>query len=666
MWRRLFTPININKLELRNRISMPAFGLLYCENRRPNERLANFYEARAKGGCGLVIIGGVGISMEGSGVVLPTIESDDYIPDWQMVSDAIHKHDGRVFLQLFHSGRYMHSFLAGGKQAVAPSAVPSRYTRETPRALEKEEILAIQDNYAAAAVRSREAGIDGVEIIASAGYLICQFLSPLTNLREDEYGGSFENRTRFGREVLAKVREAVGPDYPMTMRISGNDFMPGSSTGEDIVNYCKAFEEAGADGFNVTGGWHETKVPQLPACVPRGAYTYLAARIRANVNVPVFASNRIVEPEQAETILRDELADLVNVGRAQIADPEWANKAREGKIKEIRPCVDCLQGCMDRLFSGKPVECLCNPQAGYEAERKVSRVRKPKTVVIIGAGPAGLETAVTAAKRGHHVTIFDEADHIGGQLPLVAAPPGREEFRRLLEYYEHQTQGHGISLKLGKKVTMQAIRKTRPNAIILATGSKQLIPKIPGIDRPEVVTAWDALLDKVDLGKKVAVLGGGAVGIETAISIADRGTVDGETLKFLLKHEAESPETLRKLAVNGVRQVWLLEMLPKIGKDIGMTNRWVFLKELDMLGVNVLTSAKVIEIGDQGVKYEKDGEPDTLKVDTVVLALGAEPNLEIEDELKKAGFEYEKIGDVRQPRKIIDAVHEGFLAAMEI
>ena len=549
---------------------------------------------------------------------------------------------------------------------MAPSAVASRYTRETPRALEKEEILAIEDRFAAAAARARKAGADGVEIIASAGYLICQFLSPITNLREDEYGGSFENRTRFGVEVIKKVREAVGPDFVVGIRISGSEFMPGGNTSREIIEVCKVFARAGLDIINVTGGWHETRVPQLPAMVPRGAYTYLASGIRKATGLPVIASNRIVEPVQAERILRDRLADMVNVGRAQIADPEWGNKAKDNKLDDIRPCVGCLQGCMDRLFGGKPVECLCNPQAGYEAERKVSRVKKPKTVAVIGAGPAGLECGITAARRGHHVTIFDHAPEIGGQLPLVAAPPGREEFGRLLQYYQKQVQGSGITLKLGKRVTMKELRRIRPNLVILATGSRQIKPELPGVDRPEVVMAWDVLLDKVDLGETVAVIGGGAVGIETAIAVADRGTLSGDVLKFLMKHEAEEAERLKELIVQGTRKVTLLEMLPKIGKDVGVTTRWVFLKELDLLGVEVITEATVKAISEEGVVYEKQGEEHHLKVESVVLALGSEPNDEIEKELKQAGFEYVKIGDVKKPRKIIDAVHEGFLAALEI
>jgi 2,4-dienoyl-CoA reductase (NADPH2) len=275
--RLLFTPIRINQVTIPNRVVMPAFGLKYCGlDRKPSPRLIDFYEARAKGGCGLLVVGGVGIDLVGGGMIMPSIESDDFIEPWSRMAEAVHRHGSKLFLQLFHAGRYQHSLMARGQQAVAPSAVPSRYTKETPRELSRDEILEIEEKFAAAAARAKAAGADGVELIASAGYLICQFLSPVTNLREDEYGGSFENRCRFGVEVIEKVRKAVGPDYPVTMRISGSEFIPGGNTNAEMVKICQRFEAAGADAFNVTGGWHETQIPQLPAGVPRGAYSYLA------------------------------------------------------------------------------------------------------------------------------------------------------------------------------------------------------------------------------------------------------------------------------------------------------------------------------------------------------------------------------------------------------
>ena len=666
-FRKLFSPITINGLEIRNRIVMPAFGLKYCGiDRKPNQRLIDFYLARAKGGCGLIVIGGVGIDLEGSGLMLPSIENDDFVPAWKTLADALRPHGARLFLQLFHAGRYQHSMLARGATAVAPSAVASRYTREEPRALELDEIPVIQEKFAAAAVRAQAAGIDGVEIIGSAGYLICQFLSPVTNLRTDEYGGSFENRARFGREVMEKVRAAVGPHYPVGMRVAGSDFVPGGNTNAQLIEAYKVFATAGVDFFNVTGGWHETLVPQLPSMVPRGAYAYLAANIRREIDVPGVASNRIVEPDQAEAVLQDTLVDMVTIGRSQIADPEWANKAQEGRAAAIRPCVGCMQGCLDRLFSMRDVECLCNPVAGHEAKRQLSPAAEVKTVVVVGGGPAGLEAALTASRRGHKVILLEKGDEIGGQLPLVAAPPGREEFNSLNLYYREALGNSSVDLRLRTDATPETIKELKPDVVLVAAGSSQLVPPIPGVDRPEVVTAWDVLLERAEVGRKVAVLGGGAVGVETAITVAERGGVSGEGLKFLLKHEAEDFETLKKLATRGVREVTILEKLSKIGKDIGPTTKWVLLKELDMLGVETQVKAEVTAITDAGVEYTWGEASKTLKVDTVVLALGSRPNDELVRSLEEASIECITIGDVKKPRKIMDAVHEGFLTALEI
>lgn len=666
MFSKLFSPIKINQVEIKNRISMPAFGLLYHEaDRRPSERLLRFYEARAKGGCGLLIVGGVGIDNHSSGPTTPTIESDDVIADWRRFTEVLHGYGTRVFLQLYHAGRYVHSGFLESGQAVAPSAVRSGFTGEVPRALEHAEIADIEDKFAQAALRAKKAGIDGVELIASAGYLICQFISPLTNKREDEYGGSLENRTRFGCQAIKKTRNLVGPDFPVIMRISGSEYMPGGNTSRDIIEVAKIFEKAGLDAFDVTGGWHETKVPQLTSNVPRGAYTYLAAGIRKAVSVPVFASNRIVNPEQAERILRDGVADLINVARGQIADPEWAEKARLGKTDEIRPCVGCLQGCMDKLFTASPVECLTNPQAGYENERPITRTSEAKDIVVIGAGPAGLEAALTAAQRGHRVRVIEATSELGGQLPLVSTPPGREEFGMLLPYYRKQLDKAGIGVQFGKKVNAKDIAGLQADLVVLASGSRQSVPPIKGIERRAVASAWDVLLDRADLGKRVAILGGGATGIETAIYIGEQGTLSGDALKFLLKHGAEDLETLRQLATRGTREVTILEKLDRVGGDIGRSNRWVFLKELHLLGIKVVTCADVREISDQGVIYEKRGEPHLLPVDNVVLALGNTANTELEEALKASGLKYVKVGDVNNPRTVMTAIHEGFLAACD-
>ena len=663
---RLFTPIRIGSLQVRNRICMPALHLQYAEDRQCSERMVEFYRARAASGCGLIIVGGIGIDFVGSGILMPTIESDDYIAGFTKLADACHEEGAAIMLQLFHAGRYSFSKLIGDQQAVAPSAVVSRYTREEPRALLHDEIVEIEQRFAAAAERAQRAGMDGVELCGSAGYLISQFLSPLTNKRTDKYGGPLENRARFACETIDAVRSAVGRDFVVTIRVAGNDFVRGSNTNVESAEACRMFEEAGVDAINVTGGWHEARVPQLPMMVPRGAFTYLAVGIKREVSVPVMVSNRIVDPRDADRILRDGIADVVCVGRAQVADPEWARKAKQGLYDEIRPCVGCMQGCLDRIFSGQPLCCLCNPQAGFERERRLVRARKRKKVVVIGAGPAGLEAACVAAERGHQVVLFERTDNVGGQIWMSAAAPGREEFGRLVPYYRGRLDRAGVDLRLNTNVTAGLLQKERADAVILATGSEPLVPDIPGIRGENVCHAWDVLTGTADLGKKVVILGGGAVGVETAIFVASIGTPSGEVVKFLFMHGAEDPDRLRAICHTGTKQVTLIEMERKVGRDIGLTTRWVLVGQLEAFGVTTISGATVTEIRGNSVVYRKDGKEGEEPADTVVLALGSRPNRSLAESLGEAGIPFEAVGDCAEPRKVIDAIHEGFLAAMKL
>lgn len=666
MYRHLFSPITINALEIKNRIAYPALGLLYSYDSKLNDRYTNFYEERAKGGAGIVTVGPVGIDDLGAGIIVLSIADDEAIPSFAKLTKQIKAQGARAWIQLFHAGAFAFPMIINNQTPIAPSAVYSSYSKTTPREMTLEDIERVKNDFAHCAVRAKEAGFDGVEIIASAGYLLTQFLSPLTNKREDQYGGSFENRLRFPTEVIQMTREKLGPDFPLTVRMAGNDFVPGSNTDAQTPRIAKAYETAGVDAINVTGGWHITKVPQLPMELPRAAYAFLALNIKNAVSVPVFASNRITDPDSAEKIIRDGCADLVSLGRTLIADPFWPQKAFEGRAEEIRPCVACSQGCTDQVFNGLPVFCAGNPRAGYEGERKIVKTKAPKRVMIAGAGLAGLEAAITAAKIGHKVELYDKDSDIGGQVWLAGAPPHKNELFEFIRFYRAMIRKLNISLFLNTSVDIELIREKNPDYMIIAEGAKPLLLKIDGIDDPSVTTSWHVLKDNPPLGRQVAIIGGGSVGLETALFVAAKGTISPEILHFLFEYDAETTDRLKELMFNGTSFVTVFEMLEKPGKDMGKSTRWVLMDKLDRYGVNIQTDAKVLSIKNGIVTYEQKDTIKKQKFDTVVMASGSQPVQDLSKKIESLNIPYATVGDCIAPGKINDAIHGGFLAAMEI
>jgi 2,4-dienoyl-CoA reductase (NADPH2) len=666
MFRNLFSPIRINTLEVKNRIAYPSLGLLYSTDGKLNDRYFDYFRERANGGAGLVTVGPVGVDFIGSGAIALSLAHDDAITDFRKLTGIIKDGGARVWVQLFHAGAYAHPMFVDGQQPIAPSAVYSRYSQTTPRAMTLEDIHQVQEAFARAAERAKAAGFDGIEILGSAGYLITQFLSPRTNQRSDDYGGSFENRVRFPREVIELLRRRLGPQYPLTIRMAGNDFVQDSNTDTETPAFAKVYERAGADAINVTGGWHESRIPQLSMHLPRSAFAFLALNVKKAVSVPVIASNRISDPASAEQIITDGYADMVNLGRVLIADPQWPKKAFEGRIDEIRPCVGCSQGCTDEVFNGRPVFCVGNARAGFEGQRRLIKADNPKKVMIVGAGAGGLEAAVTAAACGHHVEVFEKEPQIGGQLWIAGAPPHKHELLEFIRYYRSQITKHQIPLHLSTPVDAGVVRRQNPDYIILAEGAQPVLPEIDGRDDPLVYSAWEVLKTNPVLGKSVAVIGGGSVGLETALFVAAKGTINPETLHFLFAYDAVSPERLRELMFQGSSRITVFEMLPRIGQDVGKSTRWILFDNLKRYKVSVKTGTTVTSVRRAMVRFKKDDKEQQIQFDNVILAPGSQSVPGLSKEIKSLGIPFATVGDCVHPGKLNEAIHGGFLAAMNI
>jgi len=663
--RRLFEPIKIADLQLKNRIVMSPMGLgKATKDGFVTDGMVDFYIERARGGVGYI---GVVCGYNDFCVYLPQVpalQDDKYIPGLKRMTDAIHENGAKTFAQIINMGASSFSTADGGPP-MAPSAIRSSLTGVLPKEMTTAEVRLLADHYAEGAWRVKEGGFDGVELCGNSGYMLNQFISPLTNQRQDEYGGDFERRLRFPLEVVQKIRAQVGPGFPISYRISGDDLVKNGVRQDGVKLVAQALEKAGVDVFNVTAGWHQAFLPLSSMDVPRGTYVYLAQGIKQVVKVPVITCHRINNAFLADQILMNGQADMVGMGRPFLADPQWPKKAAEGRFDEIRQCAACDQRCLDAVFSMSEITCTFNPSANREKQFALVPAATPKKVIVIGGGPAGMEAARTLAQRGHTVTLYEKSSRLGGQLNLAAVPPGRGELVNNVKWLSNELYRVGVKVELGKEVNPETVKAQNPDAVVVATGSKPIEPKIPGIDGENVVYAWEALENRAALGRKVVVIGGGAVGMETALYCAKQGPVSAESAVFLASGGALDAETAIKLTQQGP-QVTILEMLERIGQDMGPTTRSSTRFALRLHGVKIVTKATARRITQQGVFYERDGKEEMVEADTVVLATGSSAETGLYDALQGVLAEVYRVGDCIKPRTLCEAIEEAAIAARKI
>ncbi|NEA87788.1 NADPH-dependent 2,4-dienoyl-CoA reductase [Streptomyces sp. SID7958] len=641
----LLTPLDLGFTTLPNRVLMGSMHVGLEEAEGGFARMAEFYAARARGGVGLIVTGGIapndeGRPYEGGARITTDAEAEQH----RVVTDAVHEAGGRIALQILHFGRYAYH-----RDLVAPSPLQAPISPYPPRELSDADVERTIDDYARAARLARQAGYDGVEIMGSEGYLINEFIARQTNHRTDRWGGSYENRMRFPVEIVRRVREAVGEDFIVIYRLSMLDLVPGGSTLDEVITLARAVEEAGATIINTGIGWHEARIPTIATSVPRGAYTWVTKRLMGEVSVPLVTTNRINTPELAEQLLAEGHADMVSMARPMLADPDFVAKAAEGRPEAINTCIGCNQACLDHTFSGQITSCLVNPRACHETELVLSPTRRRKRVAVVGAGPAGLACAVSAAERGHDVTLFDAASEIGGQLNVARKVPGKQEFDETLRYFRTRLAELAVDVRLDTWVTADDV--AGHDEVVVATGVVPRVPDIPGVDHPRVLGYLDVLRDGAPVGDRVAVLGAGGIGFDVAAYLTDSGEKAHEDPGTYFRHwgvdldytgpgglgTPDRPATPRTVHL-------LQRKTTKVGAGLGKTTGWIHRTELRHRGVTMVPGVVYDRIDDAGLHVTVDGESSVLEVDTVVLCTGQEPRRDLHEELVAAGRPVHLIG----------------------
>lgn len=667
----LLAPLDLGFTTLKNRVLMGSMHTGLEELPDGPQRLAAFYAERAAGGVGLIVTGGIapnkqGVVYQGASVLNDAAQ----VPHHQIVTDAVHQAGGKIALQILHAGRYSYQ-----KHPVAPSALQAPINPFTPQALSSDEVRQTIADFANCAQLAKQAGYDGVEVMGSEGYLINQFLTARTNQRDDDWGGDFTRRMRFAVEIVRAVREATGTDFILIYRLSMLDLVEEGSSWQEIEQLAQAVEQAGATLINTGIGWHEARIPTIATMVPRAGFSWVTRKLMGAVTIPLITTNRINDPAVAEQVLVDGCADMVSMARPFLADADFVQKAAQHRADEINTCIGCNQACLDQIFEGKLTSCLVNPRTCRESEMPIVPTETPKRLAVVGSGPAGLAFAVTAASRGHQVTLFDAASDIGGQFNIAKQIPGKEEFYETLRYFRRQLVLHGVIQQLNTSVQPQQLADF--DEIILACGIQPRLPAIKGIEHPKVLTYLDVLRDKKPVGERVAIIGAGGIGFDTAEYLSQSG--DSSSLDSAafsrewgidqhLVHRGGLSPTGAKVHPSP-RQIFLLQRkTSKVGEGLGKTTGWIHRTSLAMRGVKMLNSVSYDSIDDEGLHITRAEQASCLPVDTIIICAGQEPRRELHQPLLDMGKTVHLIGgaDIAAELDARRAIDQGTRLALAI
>ncbi|MFC6635164.1 NADPH-dependent 2,4-dienoyl-CoA reductase [Microbulbifer taiwanensis] len=645
----LLAPLDLGFTTLKNRVLMGSMHTNLEEHEGGFTRLATFYGERARGGVGLIVTGGIAPNEEGGvfmgSAKMTTVEEAQ---QHREITDAVHAEGGKICMQILHAGRYAYN-----QNLVAPSAIQAPINPFTPRELSGEEVEGQIDDYVRCATLAREAGYDGTEIMGSEGYFINQFIVSRTNKRSDEWGGSFENRSRLPIEIVRRVREAVGKDFIIIYRLSMLDLVEDGSNFEEVIALGKAIEEAGATIINTGIGWHEARVPTIATSVPRAAFTEITAKVRQHLSVPVVTSNRINMPQVGEDVLAAGHADMISMARPFLADAEFVNKAAESRADEINTCIGCNQACLDHTFELKLTSCLVNPRACHETELNYLPTESAKKIAVVGAGPAGLAAATVAAERGHKVTLFEAEARVGGQFNIAKQIPGKAEFEETLRYFKRRLEITGVEVRLSTRAAAEDLKAF--DEVIIATGIDPRTPPIPGIEHEKVLSYLDVLKHKKPVGEKVAIIGAGGIGFDVAEYLTHEGDNAQELIasskeeffdEWGVDIQLENRAGLKKnAAVSTPRQVTLLQRkTSKVGAGLGKTTGWIHRTSLKHRNVQMIPGASYEKIDDRGLHIRIGDEQQLLQVDNIVLCAGQEPARALYDALQGSEIAVHLIG----------------------